>query len=361
MGATISKVDQDKALLLCRERRSHVRQALDGRCSLAEAHTAYIQALANMGMALGKVVDSESPNDSSLYNFTSTSGTHYPNTCTDKSVSQISNSCPSPSQQSDTLCSFSPTASRLHVNCMRSSTDFSTTFEEKPPVSVTATLTPSPNLHETPWDYFGLFHPIDDRFSLHDGRETTAHVSDVSDSVDHIRRLREEEGIPDLEEELDKSPVNGKSDHVDSEDDDFDQPSSETLVQIYKNRTETLDLESIDGKLAEKQIGDETTVIPKNDDAGGSGTDITDMDRDASMSPPHPPPSPSTVAAVPTPTNENRYTEKETILESNKNFLSNMKEIEQLFRKASESGKEVPMMLEANAVNFRPSLPEIQG
>ncbi|KMZ73783.1 hypothetical protein ZOSMA_140G00210 [Zostera marina] len=154
MGATISKVDQDKALLLCRERRSHVRQALDGRCSLAEAHTAYIQALANMGMALGKVVDSESPNDSSLYNFTSTSGTHYPNTCTDKSVSQISNSCPSPSQQSDTLCSFSPTASRLHVNCMRSSTDFSTTFEEKPPVSVTATLTPSPNLHETPWDYF---------------------------------------------------------------------------------------------------------------------------------------------------------------------------------------------------------------
>lgn len=244
---------------------------------------------------------------------------------------------------------------------MRSSTDFSTTFEEKPPVSVTATLTPSPNLHETPWDYFGLFHPIDDRFSLHDGRETTAHVSDVSDSVDHIRRLREEEGIPDLEEELDKSPVNGKSDHVDSEDDDFDQPSSETLVQIYKNRTETLDLESIDGKLAEKQIGDETTVIPKNDDAGGSGTDITDMDRDASMSPPHPPPSPSTVAAVPTPTNENRYTEKETILESNKNFLSNMKEIEQLFRKASESGKEVPMMLEANAVNFRPSLPEIQG
>lgn len=164
-----------------------------------------------------------------------------------------------------------------------------------------------------------------------------------------------------MEEELDKSPVNGKSDHVDSEDDDFDQPSSETLVQIYKNRTETLDLESIDGKLAEKQIGDETTVIPKNDDAGGSGSDITNMDRDASMSPPHPPPSPSTVAAVPTPTNENRYTEKETILESNKNFLSNMKEIEQLFRKASESGKEVPMMLEANAVNFRPSLPEIQG
>jgi hypothetical protein len=38
-----------------------------------------------------------------------------------------------------------------------------------------------------------------------------------------------------------------------------------------------------------------------------------------------------------------------------------IKEIEILFIKASDSGKEVPRMLEADKVNFRPLLPEEKG
>lgn len=40
-----------------------------------------------------------------------------------------------------------------------------------------------------------------------------------------------------------------------------------------------------------------------------------------------------------------------------RDFLSSMKEIELLFVKASETGKEVPRMLEANKLHFRPIVP----
>jgi hypothetical protein len=40
-----------------------------------------------------------------------------------------------------------------------------------------------------------------------------------------------------------------------------------------------------------------------------------------------------------------------------KDFFASMKEIEFLFVRASESGKEVPRMLEANKLHFRPIFP----
>jgi hypothetical protein len=42
---------------------------------------------------------------------------------------------------------------------------------------------------------------------------------------------------------------------------------------------------------------------------------------------------------------------------SPKDFFSSMKDIEYLFIKASDSGKEVPRMLEANKLHFRPLAP----
>ncbi|KAL2938162.1 Ribosomal RNA-processing protein 7-like protein A [Bienertia sinuspersici] len=42
MGAVSSKIEDDKALQLCRERKKFLQQALDGRCALAAAHVAYI-------------------------------------------------------------------------------------------------------------------------------------------------------------------------------------------------------------------------------------------------------------------------------------------------------------------------------
>jgi hypothetical protein len=42
---------------------------------------------------------------------------------------------------------------------------------------------------------------------------------------------------------------------------------------------------------------------------------------------------------------------------SPKDFFSSIKDIEYLFIKASDSGKEVPRMLEANKLHFRPVVP----
>ena len=41
MGVSSSKIEDEKTLLLCRDRKHFVKQAIDGRCSLAAAHVAY--------------------------------------------------------------------------------------------------------------------------------------------------------------------------------------------------------------------------------------------------------------------------------------------------------------------------------
>ncbi|KAJ4906246.1 hypothetical protein Rs2_09904 [Raphanus sativus] len=70
MGATTSRIDEDKALQLCRERKKFVQQALDGRCLLAAAHVSYVQSLKNTGTALRKFAETEVPVESSLYTST---------------------------------------------------------------------------------------------------------------------------------------------------------------------------------------------------------------------------------------------------------------------------------------------------
>ncbi|PWA85438.1 putative sphingolipid transporter spinster 2 [Artemisia annua] len=59
MGATSSKVEEDKALQLCRERKKFVRRALDGRCSLAATHFTHIVFLTIIGNALRMLVEPE--------------------------------------------------------------------------------------------------------------------------------------------------------------------------------------------------------------------------------------------------------------------------------------------------------------
>ncbi|XP_072959585.1 uncharacterized protein [Typha angustifolia] len=366
MGASNSKIEDDKALLLCQERRRFVRQALDGRCTLADAHFSYIQSLRNTGTALRKFVEPEVSTESSLY--TSTSATPEPLGLTDKSISNLS---PSVSQHVDTSDSFSPIPSpiasgQFHTNHMKAFRSSSTTVEEKPPVTVTATLRTSSNpprhrgseLDENlssdapppppgtpPWDYFGIFHPIDNQFSLNDGKGFNHGLDDV----DEIGRLREEEGIPELEEEGEKAFTDGTDDFADSGD-DFDKPSAEPLVRMFKNRNVVLDhhvtndsssvpsVESFNSK-SETQNEDRKVL--------GNGTLEADGPLEKMITKVIPPP-----VALPT-----DYKLKEAgseIKQGVKEFFLCVKEIESQFVRASESGIEVPRMLEASKVHLRP-------
>ncbi|CAH9128563.1 unnamed protein product [Cuscuta epithymum] len=57
MGGVNSKVEEDKALQLCDERKKIVSEAVDGRCLLAANHTAYLEALKTTGINFRKFVE----------------------------------------------------------------------------------------------------------------------------------------------------------------------------------------------------------------------------------------------------------------------------------------------------------------
>ncbi|KAJ6671731.1 hypothetical protein OIU85_015474 [Salix viminalis] len=255
MGASNSKTEEDKVLKLCRERKKFVRQALDGRCSLAAAHIMYIQSLRSTGTALRKFIEPEVLFESSLY--TSTNATPEPLALTEKSISHFSVSSPSLFHPVDAAENHSPSpsppsSSRIQAHHMKSRGFFSKKVEEKSPVVVTGTVTSSSTpqnttprsteKHETPqfedssvppgfqqWDYFELFNPIDHQFSFQDGRQMNYGL----DSADDLRQLREEEGIPGLEDE-EKTTILESAETEGSED-EFDDPPAETLVRSFEN------------------------------------------------------------------------------------------------------------------------------
>lgn len=366
MGASSSKLDDDKALQLCRERKKFVRQALDGRCSLAAAHFSYVQSLKNTGIALRKFTEPEAPIESSLY--TSTSATPEPLAFMEKTLSQFSFSSPSVSQRIDAAETFSPTpsppsSSKFQANHMKFGSSSSKKVEEKPPVPVIGTVTSSdtpqtatPRSTERsetsafedsslpvgtpppPWDFFGLFHPIDHQFSFQEGKDMHQDIGNADD----ITRLKEEEGIPELEDDEEKVSSRGRGDSQDSDDEFDDEPASDTLVRRFENFNRVNDHVQANG------LPD--TNKPQTADSAVNG------EKGSFASPDVSPLKTASTISVP-PTETNKPVEKENHSENKvvpKDFFSSMKDIEFLFVKASESGKEVPRMLEANKLHFRP-------
>ncbi|XP_058185466.1 protein ALTERED PHOSPHATE STARVATION RESPONSE 1 [Rhododendron vialii] len=368
MGASSSRIEEDKALQLCRERKKFVREALDGRCSLAATHVSYIQSLRVVGTALRKFAEPEGPLESSLY--TSTSATPELLVSTDKSFSQFSFSSPSISQRVDATENLSPfpsppTSNHYQVNHMKFRTTYSRKVEEKPPVPVMGSVTSSSpsrrsnELHASerpetspfetspiqtetsPWDYFGLFHSVDNQISSQEVRG----LNQGFENTDNIRKLREEEGIPDLEDEEEKSYSTGE-DSMDSED-EFDDPSTDTLVRSFEN------VNRVPGHEAAAAC---SPAIP-SEKSIESGTQVVN---EVKCNSPHLSPLRATSAGVTLRNDVKRSLVKEDGPENKfiaKDFFSSVKEIEHLFIKASESGREVPRMLEANKFHFRPIFP----
>ncbi|XP_045811437.1 protein ROLLING AND ERECT LEAF 2-like [Trifolium pratense] len=367
MGASTSKLDDDKALQLCRERKKFVRQALDGRCSLAAAYVSYVQSLKITGTALKKFAEPEAPIESSLY--TSTNATPEPLAFNEKASSQFSFSSPSASQRIDPAENFSPTPSppsstKFHANHMKFSTSSSKKVEEKPPVPVIGTVTSSgtqqnaiPRSAERsetsafedsnlpngtpPWDFFGLFHPIDHQFSFQEGKGMHQDLGIAND----ITRLREEEGIPELEDDEEKVSSQGSEISHDSEDEFDDEPTTDTLVRKFENFNRVNDhVQAYGFPGTHKPLVGDSTI---NGEKGSSASPDVSLLKTATP-----------VSVLPTETPKS--VEKESHSENKvvpKDFFASMKEIEFLFVRASESGKEVPRMLEANKLHFRPIFP----
>ncbi|XP_057526213.1 protein ROLLING AND ERECT LEAF 2 isoform X1 [Amaranthus tricolor] len=365
MGATSSKIDDDdKPLQLCRERKKFVRQSLDGRCALAAAHVAYIHSLKTAGTAIRKFVQPDVPIESSLY--TSTNATPEPLALTEKSTSHFSFSSPSASQHVEAYERLTPSPppkmGRYQVHRMNFRGSFTRKVEEKPPVAATATVTslstsqnttprsldraersasvtPTHQHENPPWDYFGLFHPVDNHLSSHEQRELHGDF----DNSDDPKHIGEDEEVPELEHVEDKSFSSGRQG---SDSDEFDDPSSDTLVRSFKNlnREETYGApgasstvhtaESVD---SEHELLDEEKI---------SSLKLSPLKTKS--------PEPIITPKAKVPSVHDDDCEHKI---APKDFFSSMREVELLFVKASESGKEVPRMLEANKLHFRPLLP----
>ncbi|KAI3984201.1 hypothetical protein MKX01_011155 [Papaver californicum] len=371
MGIASSRVEEDKALQLCQQRKKFVRQALDGRCSLAAAHVTYIQSLKNTGVALRKFIEPETTAASSLY--TSTVATSEPPALTEKSLSQFSLSSPTVSQNVDAVETFSPYLSphqdgQFQANHMKSGRSSSMIVEEKPPFSVTATvrsatpqsvtpqnltpqyLTPrSGNEHDTspfeapelspeapPWDFFGL--PVDRRLSFEDGQNYGL------DNVDHVGQFREgkrEEEVSELEEETQRISFTRKLASQESED-EFDDLPVDNLVRSFKNlnredNSSTAMLHTVPSPREIKTLTEGKIDSP----------DVSPL---------------KSMSSVVTHTAHEKMTAEEGSGYANKlapkDFVLIMREIESLFLRASECGTEVPRMLEANKFHFRAVFPK---
>ncbi|KAF3454104.1 hypothetical protein FNV43_RR04551 [Rhamnella rubrinervis] len=373
MGVSASRIEEDKALQLCRERKKLVRQALDGRCSLAAAHVTYIQSLKNTGVVLRKFVEPEAQIESSLY--TSTTATPEPLTLSEKTPSQFSFSSPSASQHVGATEMLSPTPSPsnstlFQMNHMKFRGSSSNKVEEKPSLPVMGTVISSstpqnmtPRSTEKPeispfedsslpsgtaqWDYFGLFHPIDHQFSFQEGMGKS--LNQGFENTDDIRRLREEEGIPELEDEEEKVSFRGKEESQDSED-EFDEPATDTLVRSFKNLNREHEHEEDAHEHAE------SNVSPSMPSAGSVASESEFLNGEKSNSPDLSTLR-TTTSVVSVQTDKNKTPLKEDCMENKvapKDFFSSIKHVESLFIKASECSKEVPRMLEANKLHFHP-------
>jgi len=236
-----------------------------------------------------------------------------------------------------------------------------------------------------PWDYFGLFQPVESQISFHDDKE----LGHDFENDDDIRRLREKEGIPELEEELEKSPaypaylkrrlgeekpqdlkdvekspMNGGEDDLALSEDDFDNPTSESLVRMFKNRNDTPVAHIATGQspaplpiddLASETI-DSQAERPKDD------TRVLDISMyESDKTPVTSPLKETSTSTAAFPVNGKFKEPLRDVRNVARDLNSCMKEIEILFIKASDSGKEVPRMLEADKVNFQPLLPEEKG
>ncbi|XP_073054489.1 uncharacterized protein [Primulina eburnea] len=343
MGASSSRLEEDKGLQLCRARKKFIKQALNGRCSAAAAHIAYIEELKILGVALRRFVELVAPVESFAY----------PSRCGN----------PEPSQ-TDAAANMSPSLTpRVWSHCNSHHKKFSTSFskkvEEKPPAAVSVTVTsrstdtPEMSFETPPWDFFVPFNPVDSHFLSQEG-------SGIDQSSDYSDCVKEKFPSPQIEESQESE-------------DEFDEPSSATLVRSFKNinreminyvhhdsphmapEVPTIKLPSFDVNKAKEFNVNEDSTTPSSESMTLETKFMNGMNNI----------SPDLSQYKQTPARFDHLNDVNTTPVKSEvdgkivpgDIFSSIKNIEQLFFVASESGKEVPRMLEAHKFHFRPVFP----
>lgn len=410
MGCSVSKADNEPVVLMCRERKQFIKQAVDQRYALAAAHVEYIRALGGIGEALRVFAEKEtlllsssvppSPSekkssepvvgpekssttsslhlhsDSHSHHSHSHSGSHSHHSHSHSG--SPAGSPASPLHDYGTWESPPMYTSPSRMDYLRSGGTPSRTYEERPfsPERVTGDFYPgasqsqsqsemgsffgipfgsapapaspprpaySPNHPPPPpspprnqaWDFFNPFIAVGIYPNYNQSRPSHASEGSSRDSS----RVREEEGIPDLEDEdqgedpksqlqRDKKAA-GKSQATDTQSPD---PVAETSTRSVAHPEPE---ESVEDKVPTNDREDEDRE-KENEQIGALPVDG---------------------AAVSGETNDRAL----FVTQRTRNLLEVITEIEVQFKRAQDSGKEVSKMLETNRVPYRPRYTLFKG
>ncbi|XP_009128059.1 protein ROLLING AND ERECT LEAF 2 isoform X1 [Brassica rapa] len=192
MGCSNSKLGEDEAVQICRDRKRFIKQAVELRTSFASAHIAYIHSLRKVSEALREYIEGDEPHE-----FVSP-------------VKRMSSGFIELSPSSKAI--QNKVESNLEVSCLMASGTRPVQVEEKPPRSPetyhvetygadsflgmninNSPNRPPPSPQNSQWDFFwNPFSSLDYYGYGFDNRRGME---------DEVRRVREEEGIPDLEED----------------------------------------------------------------------------------------------------------------------------------------------------------------
>ncbi|KAJ0985177.1 hypothetical protein J5N97_003533 [Dioscorea zingiberensis] len=228
MGCSASRLEDEEAVQLCKDRRNFIKQAVDQRIRFAIGHIAYIDCLRRVSLALRNYVDGDERHDFFLDSYTTPPFTPVKRLSREISGIPLQSISPSLNQHEK---------STVHVmRYLRSSGNQSVSVEEWPPQSpetvridsyypvdhygIDSFFTtqaspmhsssqynnrpsyPPPSPQNSQWDYF--WNPFSSLDSYgYPSRYSLDHIIS-DDDVAGLRQVREEEGIPELEEDVDE-------------------------------------------------------------------------------------------------------------------------------------------------------------
>ncbi|XP_020520771.1 uncharacterized protein LOC18421966 [Amborella trichopoda] len=386
MGCSNSRMEEGEGLMLCKERKRFIKQAVDRRYALASVHVCYLQSMRSMGVALRRFAEAEVLTEPSISA-----------SATEKSPSHCSYPSPSPSQHAEITDSalhhespLSPPTTFSTLNYMKSGVNSSVTYEQRPPrIEKVAISSPprspifredqseeaelnaspaSPSMAflrppplprlDSSWDFFDPWNS-DTQFDF--SGEKIFSLNRKFDDLESPKRARQDGRETHLEG-VDREILKGKDGvSIGSSGRGFCEDSISPVS--YKQRIMLSNAHSFAGFPSERFVDEEGSSQYEERESGGAKTPDTDLEGEneglARVTP----------CELGGSKRENRVAEKEAsplkedaaayITHRAKDFLSSVKDIENRFFRASESGKEVSRMLEANKI--RPTSTDMKG
>lgn len=266
MGCSHSRLEDGEAVQLCKDRKQYVKQAVEQRIRFASGHMAYIQSMKRVSAALRDYIEEDEPREFLLDSFITPTLTPVKNK-TNPGFIPVSSKPFTPK-----TIEFEPNSSTLKVNYLMSSYTPAVSVEERPqspemvrvetyspmnqgygvdsffgmqssPVNPSIfsyspnnrSSIPPPSPQASQWDFFWNPFSSLDNYDYQNGRSLD-HTS-MDYEARGLRQVREEEGIPELEED-------------ETEQEDFirkrNVPEERNKIDVNSSRKEEVTVEDVD-------------------------------------------------------------------------------------------------------------------